>query len=218
MPVITRSQKKIVSNTNVKKETNTKKEKKTKPKEISLSTWFKNTINSYLDKIKAEEKSKENTFNDQYINLMRLKTEVSYIINEYMDDVFNELPDAIKIVGLLKNIILLWLAHIKVQSCKIPTQCETIAVNEMHKAVLTLSKYQVSQKQKIGLDFSAEDEYYDVYEEDDEDDEEPEEEEKEDKKDEDYDPNNEEDRLQVLEDLEDDKNFYDFVVEENKDW
>jgi hypothetical protein len=146
---------------------------------------------------------------------------MSYIINEHMDDVINEDPDAITLVRPLTHIILTWLSYIKVHSQKTPTQCETIAVNEIWKAAVTLSKYKPSQKQKIGLNFSAEDEHYNVYEEDEDDEEDEEEEEqdtKDDVKDEDYDPDNEEDRFQVLQDMEDDKNFYDFVVEENKDW
>jgi hypothetical protein len=291
MPVITRSQKKIASTSNAKKE------KKINLKGVSLSTWFKGMINSHFDRIRAEYEStedtydeqysnlmrsdvssiinhlykirdeyksneNENTYNEQYLNILRLRTEMAFIINEHLDDVINEDPDAITLVGPLTHIILTWLSYIKVHSQKTPTQCETIAANEIWKAAVTLSKYKPSQKQKIGLNFSAEDEHYNVYEEDeeDEDDEEEEddededdededdeddedyipyehaketrkkqkdletieeydedeetEEEKEDTKDEDYDPDNEEDILQVVQDLEDDKNYYDFVVEE----
>jgi hypothetical protein len=107
-------------------------------------------IINHLYKIRDEYKSneKENTYNEQYLNILRLRTEMAYIINEHMDDVINEDPDAITLVGPLTCIILSWLSYIKVHSQKTPTQCETIAGNEIWKALVTLSKYKVSKKTK----------------------------------------------------------------------
>jgi hypothetical protein len=224
MPVITRSQKKIVSSTNTNTSTNSK--------DTSLSSWFKRMINSHYDRIRAEYESNEDTYaeqysnlmrsdvsctinhlykirdeyisnknkktyNEQYLNILRLRTEMAFIINEHLDDVINEDPDAITLVGPLTHIILTWLSYIKAHSQKTPTQCETIAANEIWKAEVTLSKYK-SKKQKTGLIHSEEYDEEDI---------------KDDTKDEDYIPDNEEDRLQELQDTEDDKNFYDFVVE-----
>jgi hypothetical protein len=131
------------------------------------------------------------------LNILRLRTEMAFIINEHLDDVINEDPDAITLVGPLTHIILTWLSYIKVHSQKTPTQCETIATNEIWKAAVTLSKYK-SKKQKTGLIHSEDYDEEDI---------------KDDTKDEDYIPDNEEDRLQELQDTEDDKNFYDYVVE-----
>lgn len=78
MPVVTRSQKKIVSN-NVE----TKGKTKSNVKEVSLPRWFIKTVSTYLTKIT----------NSDYQDKARLVTEMFYIINQHFEEVFNSFDD-----------------------------------------------------------------------------------------------------------------------------
>ena len=170
MSVVTRSQKQFVSK-NV--ETNTKPKSKSNVKEVCLPSWFMKTISTYLKKI--------NTSND-YQDKARLVTEMFYIINQHFDEVFKSFDDYKRQFAMIKLGETLYtkaeelstvLALVNIS--KVPLKLRQLALDELKQAKQTLYPYIVNpyvvnvsrcgKSQLVLKEFGAENEVYDIYEE-----------------------------------------------------
>jgi hypothetical protein len=167
---------------------NTRSQKKiaSKPKEVPLYLWFIKTIQTYINEVNRLSK-----LNRDYDDKIRLVTEMFYIVNEHFDDVVESVKTSSNIIRLPNILRLAVPLHDK--SCELigdiihrnplalfrrnlcgkkdiigsKAAIDKVALNELYKANITLSKYTCNQKSEL-LDFSAENEYYNIYEEEEE--------------------------------------------------
>lgn len=167
MQVVTRSQKKFVS------ETITKDKSKSNVKEVCLPSWFMKTIQTYLDKI--------NTSNDHQ-DKARLVMEMFYIINQHFDEVFKSFDDYKRQFAIIKLGETLYtkaeelsIALALVNISKVPLKLRQLALDELKQAKQTLYPYIVNpyvvnislcgKSQLVLREFEAENKAYDIYEE-----------------------------------------------------
>ena len=138
MPVVTRSQKKFVSN-NV--DTNTKP--KSNVKEVCLPSWFMKTVSIYLTKIT----------NSDYQDKARLVTEMFYIINQHFEEVFNSFDDDERQSALKKLAETLYTTSeslsisLEVNISNVPMKLRQLALDELKLAKQTLYPYIVNEEE-----------------------------------------------------------------------
>lgn len=146
MPVVTRSQKKIVSN-NV--ETNTKT--KSNVKEVCLPSWFIKTVSTYLTKIT----------NSDYQDKARLVTEMFYIINQHFEEVFHSFDDYERQSALKKLAETLYMTSeslsisLEVNISNVPMKLRQLALDELKQAKQTLYPYIVNEEEARITDAEA---------------------------------------------------------------
>ena len=170
MPVVTRSQKKLIS-IDVESKDN-------QVQEVPLDKWFVKTILAYLDEL-----SELNKVNANYEDKLRVVTEMYYTINEHFEygvaklisnksqvELINlALRMYIKTDGMINSIKLL-------KKSQVPNKFKKLALDELTQAKQMLHPY-VAFASHVVKDFTAENEVYNIYDED-EDEEEDEEEDK----------------------------------------
>ena len=138
MPVVTRSQKKFVSN-NVE----TKGKPKSNVKEVSLPRWFMKTVSTYLTKIT----------NSDYQDKARLVTEMFYIINQHFEEVFNSFDDDERQSALKKLAETLYTTSeslsisLEVNISNVPMKLRQLALDELKLAKQTLYPYIVNKEE-----------------------------------------------------------------------
>jgi hypothetical protein len=138
MPVVTRSQKKIVS-----KNVETKVKTKSNVKEVCLPRWFIKTVSTYLTKIT----------NSDYQDKARLVTEMFYIINQHFEEVFNSFDDDERQSALKKLAETLYMTSeslsisLEVNISNVPMKLRQLALDELKLAKQTLYPYIVNKEE-----------------------------------------------------------------------
>jgi len=142
MPVVTRSQKKFISN-NVE----TKGKTKSNVKEVSLPRWFMKTVSTYLTKIT----------NSDYQDKARLVTELFYIINQHFEEVFNSFDDYERQSALKKLAETLYMTSeslsisLEVNISNVPMKLRQLALDELKQAKHTLYPYIVNEEEEARI-------------------------------------------------------------------
>jgi hypothetical protein len=166
MSVVTRSQKKLMSKD---VESKSRSRSRSKVEEVPLDRWFIRTIISYLTEL--SELNKLSNYEDQ----LRVVNEMYYIINQHFEygvarilanknqvELTNlAIKMYVKTKGLIDSISLL-------KKSQVPMKLKQLTLDELNKAKKMLYPYVAYPLHDVVKDFSAENEFYDIYEEDEE--------------------------------------------------